>query len=360
MGARIEITAPGALCTVQDLGRSGWRRYGVPLAGALDSRLLRLANRLAGNAESAPALEFFLAGPTLLALDAPVRLAFAGHFTLTLQRAGQRSVLPSWRSLTLQPGDSVQVGQPSAGRVGYVAAAGLAVAPVLGSAATYTRARLGGVAGRPLAAGDRLQVAAAAADASNTGSASHAGGAAPPEWMLRTPPFNPEAPIRVVPGPQDDHFDAAAMALFFSATYRVSRDADRMGLRLEGPALQHRADKGAEIVSDAVVPGSIQVPGNGLPIVLLADGQTVGGYPKIATVASADLPRLACAAVGASLRFAPVSVAEAEALARAHAADTQRLLDAVEALTLVDGIDTAALYNGNLISAMIDALAPRG
>ena len=355
MRARIEITAPGAMATVQDLGRTGWRRFGVPRAGGLDSGLLRLANRLAGNAEAAPALEFFLSGPTLLALDAPVRLAFAGHFTLTLHRAGTRSVLPSWRSLTLQPGDSVQLGQPSVGRVGYVAAAGLTVAPVLGSASTYTRARLGGVAGRPLAMGDRLNVAAISVEPS-----AEASGASVTERMLRTPPVHPDTPIRVVLGPQDDHFDAAALALFFSATYRVSRDADRMGVRLEGPALQHRADKGAEIVSDAAVPGSVQVPGNGLPIVLLADGQTVGGYPKIATVASVDLARLACSAVGATLRFAPVSVAEAEALARAHEAATLRLLAAIEPLTLVDGIDTTALYNGNLISAMIDALAPPG
>ena len=349
MSAAIEITSPGALATIQDLGRNGWRRLGVPRAGALDAGLLRIANRLAGNPDSAAAIEFFVAGPSFKALDAPVRLAFAGDFALTLQRAGATSVLESWRSVTLQPGDSLRVGAPRCGRVGYVAIGGLAVPAVLGSASTYTRARLGGLQGRVLAAGDRLQVAAVP---------QLPVGATASESVLKAPPVMSDAPIRVVPGPQDDHFDAAALAGFFGAEYRVSRDADRMGLRLEGPALQHCPDKGAEIVSDATVPGSIQVPGNGLPIVLLADGQTAGGYPKIATVISADLARLASAAVGAVLRFAAVGVAQAEALAREREAELQRYLAAIEPLTLVEGVDLEAIYANNLISAMIDALHP--
>lgn len=349
MSARIEITAPGALVTIQDLGRRGWRRFGVPQAGALDAGLLRIANRLAGNPEASPALEFFLAGPSIKALDAPVRLAFAGSYTVTLHRGGERSVLPSWRSVTLQPGESLRVGQVTAGRVGYVAAAGLAVAPVLGSASTYTRARLGGLDGRPLAAGDRLQVTAVAPQAT---------GDTAPERVLRRPPTASNDPIRVVPGPQDDHFDAAAMAAFLGSEFRISREADRMGLRLDGTPVQHRPDMGAEIVSDAAVPGSIQVPGNGLPIVLLADGQTAGGYPKIATVVSADLARLACASVGTSVRFAAVGVAEAEALAREYEAAIRHHLQSIEPMLLVDGIDTAAIYASNLVSGMIDALDP--
>ena len=148
------------------------------------------------------------------------------------------------------------------------------------------------------------------------------------------------------------------MAAFLATPWRLSRDADRMGLRLEGPPLRHRPDKGADIVSDAVLPGSVQVPGNGQPIVLLADGQTMGGYPKIATVASADLGRLARAAVGTVLRFQAVTVAQAEAAAREAEAQLQRVLAAIEPLTLVDGVDLAALYGHNLISAMIDAREP--
>lgn len=345
------ITAPGALTMVQDLGRRGWRRYGVPGAGALDGGLLRIANALAGNAEGAPALEFFLAGPTLQAVDAPVQLGLAGDFAVTLQRGTERSELASWRSITLQPGDSLRVGPLRSGRIGYIAATGLTVPLVLGSAATYTRARLGGVAGRPLATGDRLVVAALPPPPP---------GSPPAERVLVQAPTTYDGPIRVVPGPQDDHFDDAAWAAFLGATYRVSRDADRMGLRLEGAApLQHRPDKGAEIVSDAAVPGAIQVPGNGLPIVLLADGQTAGGYPKIATVISADLPRLAVAAVGTPLRFESVTVAQAEVLAREHEAGLRRLLSAIEPLALDGDVDLHAMYNANLVSGMIDAFDPR-
>lgn len=344
--ARVQVVAPGALATLQDLGRPGWRRLGVPRAGALDPALLHLANRLAGNADNTAVIEFFATGPTLKALDHPLRLGLAGHFSATLQRAnGERSPVDAWRSVTLQPGDVLQLGPLRASRVGCVAIGGLVVAPVLGSASTYARAGLGGQAGRALAAGDTLP-AAALDNKSNASSG---------ERWLRTPPARSALPIRVVPGPQDDYFSPETLAAFFSNSYCVSADADRMGVRLIGPALAHRPDKGNEIVSDATVPGSIQVPGNGLPIVLLADGQTVGGYPKIGTVVSADLDRLATAAVGATLRFAAVTVAQAEALAQSHHAALGKLLAAVEPLLLDGGIDLQALYTSNLVSGIIHA-----
>ncbi len=373
--ATLAVVAPGALATIQDLGRPGWRHLGVPRAGALDPGLLRIANVLAGNPQGAPVIEFFVSGPTLKAIDAPLTLGLAGDFAATLQRAdGQRLQLSPWRSVTLQPGDTLQAGATRATRVGCIAVAGLAVPLVLGSAATYTRAGLGGHQGRALATGDVLTAAAQPLHS----------GTALAQRVLRWPPAAPHAaphaaslaassaafsaaataasqatstvPIRVVPGPQADHFDAAVLDGFFAAAYAVSADADRMGVRLLGPALAHRADKGSEIVSDATVPGSIQVPGNGQPIVLLADGQTAGGYPKIGTVISADLPRLATAAVGASIRFQAVSVAQAEAIARAHEASLQQLLATVQALVLDGDIDLNAIYDSNLVSGMIDAL----
>ena len=345
--ATLEVVSPGALAALQDLGRPGWRRIGVPRAGALDPRLLRIANRLAGNAEGAAAIEFFAAGPTLKALDHPVQLGLAGDFPVTLMRAtGEKHQLESWRSVTLRPGDSLRAGPPRSARVGYVAVAGLAVAPVLGSASTYARAALGGHAGRALAAADKLATAAAVAR--------------PLERVLRRPPAAPAAPVRVVPGPQADYFSDEVLASFFAGTYRVLAEADRMGVRLQGPLLAHRPDKGAEIVSDAAVPGSIQVPGNGLPIVLLADGQTVGGYPKIGTVVSADLARLATAPVGAELRFEAVTVAQAEALARRHEVELQRLLKAIEPLMTDGDIDLEAIFSANLVSGIIDAQHPEG
>ncbi len=340
----LEVVSPGALATIQDLGRSGWRRFGVPRAGALDPALLHIANVLVGNPADAAAIEFFVAGPTLKAVGAPVRLGLAGDFPVTLlNQQGERKQIDAWRSVTLQPGDTLRIGSPRTARGGIVAVRGLCVPTVLGSAATYTRARLGGLDGRALAAGDKLALAPLQDRAATL------------ERRLPRPPVADRSPIRVVPGPQADHFDADARAAFFAADYRVSADADRMGVRLQGQALVHNA-KGAEIVSDATVPGSIQVPGNGQPIVLLADGQTAGGYPKIATVISADLPRLALAPVGASIRFAAVTVADAEIIARERAAVLRRLLATVEPLAMDGDIDLNAIYAANLVSGMIDAL----
>jgi len=307
---RLEIASPGVLATVQDLGRRGARRFGVPTAGALEPGWLRLANLLAGEREDAPAIEFFLSGPAIEALDGDVRLGLAGQLDASLERGGERLPLGSWRTVTLRRGDVLRVGQPRPSRVGYLAVRGLRVEEVMGSASTDVRAGFGGIGGRPLRRGDVLEAAA------------DAGGA---ELALAEPPRPSGDPIRAVPGPQDDHFAADALLRLFEGEYRVTNASDRMGMRLDGPRLRHRGPASAEIVSDAIVPGAIQVPGNGLPIVLLADCQTIGGYPKIATVASADLPRLAVLPPGARVRFARASVEEAEALAREREAGLRAL-----------------------------------
>lgn len=303
MTARVhlEIASPGVLATVQDLGRSRARRFGVPASGALEPAWLRIANALAGEREDAPAVEFFLAELALRALDGDVRLALAGDLAAEVERGERREALGSWRSVTLHRGDVLRVGPPRPARVGYVAVRGLVVEEVLGSASTCLRGAFGGIAGRPLRRGDVLEARAGPSDV---------------ERALPGPPRRSAGPIRAVPGPQDDRFAPAALDRLFASPYVVTSASDRMGTRLDGPPLAHRSAASAEIVSDAIVPGAIQVPGDGLPIVLLADCQTIGGYPKIATVASADLPRLAALAPGARVRFARASVEEAEALAR--------------------------------------------
>jgi len=346
-----EVTAVAGLATVQDRGRPGWRRLGLPAGGVLDPGLMAVANALVGQPVDAPVIEYFGAGPTLKAADAPLLLGLAGDAPATLLRPdGEQRRLDGWRSVRLQPGEALRIGAPRSARAGVVAVRGLQVPVVLGSASTFIRAALGGHAGRALAPGDRLPVAPLPA-----------AGALP--RALRQPP-KPSAfdlqPIRVVLGPQADFFDADALAAFLASGWTVTPDADRMGVRLaaaDGPPLQHNA-RGKEIVTDATVPGSIQVPGTGQPLVLLADGQTAGGYPKIATVASADLARLALAPVGTVLRFAAVSVEQAEDAARDQAAALDRLLASIEPLTLDGDVDLQALYAGNLVSGMIDALAP--
>ena len=172
--------------------------------------------------------------------------------------------------------------------------------------------------------------------------------------MLPDPPPAEAGPVRIVAGPQADHFAAETLAAFVEAEYRVSTEADRMGVRLEGPPLAHRGAK--EIVSDATVPGSIQVPGNGQPIVLLADAQTAGGYPKIGTVIGADLPRVAATRPGQVLRFAWVTAEDGEQLARAAEAETRALIASLRPL-LRGGVDEAALYANNLVSGVLDAMS---
>lgn len=343
MSGAVEFIDAGAGVSVQDQGRSGHRDIGVPLAGAADAVLLACANALLAQAGDLAALEVLLLGPTLRAVGAPVRLALAGDFAPRLTRAdGHSEPVDAWRSLTLQPGESLAVG-PCRSGIGYVAlAAGAQVPRVLGSRSTYARAGLGGIDGRAPRAGDRLPCGT--------------GDGAP--CQAQRPFVHAAGPLRVLPGPQDAHFDDAAWALFVSSDYRVTREADRMGLRLQGPALRHRAGLGADIVSEGVVPGAVQVPATGQPIVLGVDAQTIGGYAKIATVIRADLPRLAHARPGSVLRFR--SVSRAEALAARLELEASLRAWTARIAPCHGQPDASALHSGNLISGMIDARPDTG
>jgi allophanate hydrolase len=340
VSAYVEVLAAGVHASLQDLGRRGLRRVGVPWAGVLDARLMRIANALAGNPETAAVIECIDGGLQLAARGGAVRLAVAGDAVIELGTGGERHPLPAWRSVTLAGDETLRLRRMSRGRLAVVAIAGLAIPAVLGSVSTYARAGIGGLDGRALAGGSQLPATPAEAG---------------PERMLPQPPPRDTGPIRAVPGPQADHFDADALARFFASEFRVSPAADRMGVRLDGPPIAHRG--APEIVSDATVPGSIQVPGNGQPIVLLADAQTAGGYPKIATVIGADLGRLADLRPGDALRFAACTVIEGERFARAAELATRALLAAIRPL-LAEGVDAAALYSENLVGGVVDALAP--
>ena len=335
----LEIVSAGAFASLQDGGRHGFRRIGVPWAGVLDRRLMRIANALAGRDEDAPVIECFDGGLHVVAHGGAVKLAVAGDAVVEVVGPDGRRQLAPWRSVTIADGESLRIRKMGSGRIAMVAVVGLALPAVMGSASTYVRAGLGGVDGRALAAGTRL----ALNDADAWGS----------DRVLTQPPAADERPIRLVPGPQADHFSAAALEALVGGDYRVTAEADRMGIRLEGTKLEHVG--AAEIVSDATVPGSIQVPGAGQPIVLLADAQTAGGYPKIATVITADLGRLAALRPGQSLRFATVTAAEGAQIARAAEAETRALIAAIRPLP-ADGIDLVALYTGNLVDGVVHAL----
>ena len=344
MRAWLELTATGVYASVQDRGRPGFRRIGVPPSGVLDPALMRIANALAGNPADHPVVECYDGGQCFNAAGGPVRIAVAGSARLEVINAEQRRPLAPWRSVTLAEGERLRVVSIGPDRLAMIAIQGLKLVPVMGSCSTYARAALGGLAGGALSAGDRLPVAAdlAAGD----------------DLELPEPWLTEDAPVRIVPGPQFDHFGAAGLAALLAGEYRVGTACDRMGIRLEGPPIAHLPGMDREIVSDAIVPGAIQVPGNGQAIVLLADAQTAGGYPKIATIVSADLGRMAGKRPGDRIRFTSVSAAEGVAAARDAAQRLAKALRSIRPRTTDKEreVDIEALYRSNLVSGVVDAV----
>lgn len=348
MSAQFEVVDAGLVVALQDRGRFGYRQLGVPVSGALDASLLAAANALAGNAADAAAFEILLTGPTLKVRAGRVRFSLAGELDARVQGAqGKALRIEPWSTVTLGAGDTIRIGAVAAPKPGGLGIAyvgiggGVEVAPVLASRSTYARAALGGLHGRAIAAGDLLPCRGIAGEALL-------------EFRAPVPWGHAQGPIRVVPGPQADHFTDAALQAFYSQPFTVTRDSDRMGMRLEGPALTHGA-LGADIASDGVTPGAIQVPANGQPIILMADCQTVGGYPKIATVIRADLARLAHVRPGTLLHFQSVSLAEATAARAAQAQQLALWIGRIARFHPPGVFDEAALYGGNLVSGMIRA-----
>lgn len=297
----IEVIDGGMLTTVQDLGRAGYQRYGVPVAGAMDPIALRVANRLVGNDEGEAGIEMTLVGPTLrMVRDVAIAITGADLHPLLNGRP-----MAMWRAIRVRAGDEVACGGVRSGQRAYLAVrGGIAVAPVLRSRSTYVASRLGGLHGQALRAGDRLPIGTVergAIVAQRT---------PVPAWL----PPGATRRIRVIPGPQADAFTDAGLATFLSADFMLSAESDRVGCRFEGPTIEHR--RGADIVSDGTAFGSIQVAGDGMPIILMADRGTTGGYTKIATVVSADLHLVSQAAPGDRVRFESVSVEEATAALR--------------------------------------------
>jgi biotin-dependent carboxylase-like uncharacterized protein len=343
MSPGLRVIAPGLHSTIQDLGRRGYQNIGVPLSGALDRIGLTLANALVGNAANAPALELLVQGPLLEVAAASVRIAVAGaEGGLVIEGEPGRRV-PAGQSARLTRGQTIRIAAFGNSFCAYLAVeGGFDVAPCLGSSATYTRNRLGGFQGRALGAGDILPVCRNEADVRLE--------------LALGQPYDPglDRPIRVVLGPQQDYFTADAVNTFLSAAYRVSAQADRMGFRLDGPKLAHA--KGYEVISDGIVAGAVQVPGSGQPIVMLADAQTTGGYAKIATVISADVPVLARRPPGAPVRFAAVTQAEAEHIRREQENDLRNRISRLQTMPEVAALDAAALEASNLIDGVISAL----
>ncbi len=330
----LEILSAAPGLSVQDAGRPGYRRFGVSVSGALDLRALALANALVGNPQGAAAVEILLAGAAFRAMGGPVLVAALGPGMILDAGAGPVGA----RSLLVAEGVRIAVGGPQGGVCGYLAVAGgIRSAPDLGSRSFHMRSCIGGPA---IGAGTLLPCAALPPAAQER--------ALDADW--RPSP----GPIRFVPGPQEERFTPEALAAFRTRSFTVSPRSDRMAYRLSGPRLAHA--HGHDIVSEGVLPGSIQVPGDGQPIVLMRDCQTTGGYPKIGTVISADLDRLAQCPPGTVVRFTPVTREVAIAAACAGAADLARLIAAVGGAPRAH--DSAWLLSQNLIGGAVTGSEP--
>ena len=326
-----EVLRAGVLTTVQDLGRYGMQHVGVPVGGAMDAYSLRVANRLVGNDDEAAALEITLAGP-LLAFHADTLVALCGG-DLSPTIGGKR--VPMRRPVSISRGRQLDFGECAAGCRAYLAVAGgIDVPEVLGSRSTYVRAAIGGVQGRALRSGDRL--AAAKSDLHRFAklcdspayvrdgfAAAHWSVQVNPERFLRRP-----QEIRFVAGTHWETLTLAARDMFTSESFRLGSASDRMGYRLEGVSLEG-AQRGT-IASEAVVFGTIQLPPDGNPIVLMADRQTIGGYPRIGEVASVDLSLLAQLKPGDKLAFRQISLLEAQNLVHAQEKALARISEAVK------------------------------
>ena len=333
--SKLVISAIGPASSVQDGGRHGAQRYGLTPSGAMDRLALAAANTLVGNQALAASIEIGPFGAAFTARDGAVRVALSGA-SRNADIAG-RAVAPD-SSMTLADGETLTLGFARGGSFSYLAIeGGIAGEPVFGSLSVNARAGLGSPYPRPLQAGDELRTATAS-------------GAAERRIDL---PAAADAPIRVVMGPQDDEFDDAQKKLFLDSEWKISATSDRMGYRLEGPVIKHL--HGHNIVSDGTVNGSIQVPGNGAPIVLMPDRGTSGGYPKIATLITADFGRFAQTPAGKVFRFKAVGMAEAQNAARKFADLLRTLPDRLRAIESFD-LNIEALHDANLAGSAVSAV----
>jgi antagonist of KipI len=327
----LHILRPGLLTTVQDLGRTGYQQDGVVVSGAMDATALRVANLLVGNDEHAAGLEITVLGPRIrFGADHLVALTGADCApTLNGEPVGQN------RAVWVAAGAELALGAARAGCRAYLAVAGgVAVPPVLGSRSTYLRAGFGGLAGRALQTGDELSVGTPSTSSTRLAHrlAHPAAGWAQARFTPGPdlcPVPRPAPVVRALRGPEYAWFAAGSQRAFWREPFTISPAADRMGYRLQGPPLARHND--AELLSSAVAFGTVQVPAGGQPIVLMADHQTTGGYPRLAQVISADFSVLAQARPGQALHFWEVSLAQAQAL---YLAQERRLQALARGLTL--------------------------
>lgn len=310
----LRIVTGGLQTTIQDLGRVGYQSSGVPVGGAMDRLALRIGNMLVGNDDGAAALEASLIGPAI-AFEQPALIALTGA---DLDASINGTPVPAWHPIFVPRGATLRFGQPRLGCHAYVTiAGGIDVPLAFGSRSTYLRAHFGGYEGRALRSGDTLQLGAWSSRSERIAHPLRESEAAPvvARWSIGgslRPQYGDDPTARLVAGAHIDALTDDARERFFGATFRVSSRSDRMGYRLEGVELVLRAP--VELLSEGVAIGTVQLPPGGTPIVLMADRQTTGGYPRIGEVISVDLPLIAQLKPGDRLRFHLISLDEAQRL----------------------------------------------
>lgn len=306
----IRVLKPGMLTTVQDLGRVGYQSQGFSVAGVMDVRSFKIANLLVDNPENEPVLEFTLIGPTLEFTSDTIIAITGGNFNPTIN--GEPA--PMYTAIYMHRGDVLKFGSAITGSRGYISFSSyLKVPTVMGSRCTNMKSSLGGFKGRKLQTDDFILFRIKRRYL--------------PYFLSRT--LKPDdmdqqqVTLRVVMGPQDSAFTREGIQTFLSSTYTVTNEFDRMGCRLDGPFIASK--NGSDIISDGICFGSVQVPSHGKPIVLLADRQTTGGYAKIATVASVDIPKLVQRKTDDKIRFKAITVYEAQKLLLEETAEFDRM-----------------------------------
>jgi 5-oxoprolinase (ATP-hydrolysing) subunit C len=331
---RLVVTSIGPASSVQDRGRPGVQRYGLVPSGAMDRLSLAAANMLVGNMPFAACVEIGPFTAAFTARDGAVHIALAGA-ARSAEIAGRPVAMDS--SMTIGDGETLTLGFARGGAFSYLAIeGGIDGEETFGSVAVNQRAGLGSPYPRPLQAGDELPARTASGVTAR---------------RIELPSVS--GPIRVVFGPQDDEFSEDAKILFLDSEWKVSATSDRMGYRLEGPVIQHL--HGHNIVSDGTVSGSIQVPGNGALVVLMADRNTTGGYPKIATVITADFGRFAQTPAGTAFRFKAVGVREAQAEAKKFAELLRSLPERLRDIENFE-LNIEALQDANVAGSAVSAV----
>lgn len=343
----IQIINGGFLTTIQDMGRYGYQETGMAVSGVMDQNSAALANILVGNPVGEAVMEITMMGPALTVTEDNFLALTGGDLGAKLDGVP----MPRYEAVPVKAGQSLTFGGMSGGSRAYLAfAGGLQVPKVFGSRSTNLKSKIGGFQGRKLGTGDFI------------------GFAAPKTWLpnrgrrkLEPEQFSvKELTLRVLMGPQDDAFTEKGISAFLNGTYTITNEYDRMGCRMEGPVIEHV--DGGDIITDGISFGSVQVPSHGNPIVMMADHQTTGGYTKIATVISVDLPKLAQCMPGQKIRFASVEIGEAQTLYRTWKQELRKLDEALNPSDGEKGVsgDTEAVALAAAVDADSSGWADRG